>query len=52
MPPGTWCQRSQVRFQQEVETFPEINFSAYNNGAAVSTELLKINGDVKDPPRT
>jgi len=58
--PGIWCQGSQVRSQQEVETFSEINFlgSLHRgwlttlNGAAVSTEILKIKGDVKDPPRT
>jgi len=44
-------------YPRKRSTFPQINSSAHNivgllttlNGAAVSTELLKIKGDVKEP---
>ena len=57
LPSHNWF-RPQVLSQREVGTVPEIKFSQYRGwmttltGAAVSTKLLKIKEDVKDPLKT
>ena len=51
--PGTWYQGSQVQTQQEVEPFPEINFSPHHIvGVWRLHWFIKIKGDVKKNLRT